>query len=99
MPQQLRTDPAQLRQKAGHLDGVNEAATEQLSQNASALSSAQTAWAGTTFHAYEQLRDTWEQADTARAKHLDDIATSLSRSAALYQFADESSAEAVDRTL
>jgi uncharacterized protein YukE len=78
---------------------ASAAASDQLTQNAAALAGSQTGWAGTTFGAFEQLRDTWEQDDAARAKTLDDIATNLRRSAALYQVADEASADDIGTTL
>lgn len=78
---------------------ANATAKGQLTQNSSALAGSQTGWAGTTFGAFEQLRDTWEEADTTRAKRLDDIATNLRRSAAQYQFSDEASADDIDTTL
>jgi len=99
VPQSLRIDPTQLRLSAGRLDVANDAAKAQLTQNATALAGSKAGWAGTAHTAFEQLRDTWEHADTARANRLEDIATNLRGSAAEYQLTDEAGADDIDTAL
>lgn len=99
MPQPLKVDPTSIQRSAGELEMANSAADEELARNAAALREAQSGWVGTTFAAFEQLRETWERADADRAARLDDISTSLRRSAAMYQHSDESNATAVGSVL
>ncbi len=99
MPQPLKLDPTRIQASAGELDMVNSSTRDQLARNATALMEAQSGWAGTTFSAFEQLRDTWERADADRASRLDDIATNLRRSATLYQSTDDAAASAIDSTV
>lgn len=93
MPQALGVNTAQLRGHGSKLDAVNAEHTAQLTENAAALSASQTAWIGTTYGAFEQLRDTWEFADAARTKRLDDIAINLLRAADVYDHRDDVSGE------
>lgn len=99
MPQPLRVDTADLRNSAGLLDVATDAATTQLSQNSSAMAGCQSGWVGTTFAAFERLRDTWDGLDAARADRLGDIARNLYRSADLYDHRDEESGADVEQTL
>ena len=99
MPQPLEVDTAELRLNSGRLDAHNATTSAQLTQNAGALAGCQTGWAGTTFAAFEQVRDTWDRADAARADRIGDIALNLYRSADLYDHRDQSSAEDIERTL
>lgn len=99
MPQPLRVDTADLRNSAGLLDVATDAAATQLSQNSSAMAGCQSGWVGTTFGAFERLRDTWDGADAVRAERLADIARNLYRSADLYDYRDEESAANVEQTL
>lgn len=89
MPQPLKVDPTRIQTSAGQLDSANAAAKEQLARNARALTEGQSGFAGRSFAAFEQLRETWEGADVDRAGRLEDISTGLRRSAALYVDADE----------
>lgn len=99
MPQPLQVDTAELRMSAARLDAVNAATSAQLTQNAGALTSCQSGWAGTAFAAFEAVRDTWELADAARAQRLGDIAMNLYRSADLYDHRDQTSAEDLEQKL
>ncbi|GAA2567345.1 WXG100 family type VII secretion target [Mycolicibacterium diernhoferi] len=96
MPQSLKLDPTRIQASAGELEMVNSSARDQLARNAEALVEAQSGWVGTAFGAFEQLRETWERTDAARAGRLDEIAISFRRSAALYQATDEANAGAFD---
>lgn len=99
MPQPLAVDPTSIQASAGELEMASSAAHDQLVRNASALAEAQSGWAGTSFGAFEKLRETWANADADRTKRLDDIAVSLRRSAVLYQSMDEAGADAIDSTV
>ena len=92
MPQPLHVDAAELRLSAGRLDAVNGATSAQLTQNAGALAGCQSGWAGTSFAAVEQVRDTWELADAARANRLGDTAMNRYRSADIYDHRDQATA-------
>jgi len=84
---------------AARLDATNAEATNQLTANATAIAACQTGWAGITLAAFEQLRDTWELADSSRAARLDDIAMGLYRSADLYDRRDHTSGENIEQSL
>ena len=99
MPQPLKLDPTRIQASAGELEMANSSARDQFARNAAALTEAQSGWAGTSFGAFEQLRETWERDDADRAARLDDIATNLRCGAALYLYADDGSATAIDSTL
>ena len=99
MPQALGVNTARLRGHGSKLDAANAEHTAQLTANAAALSASQTAWAGTTFGAFEQLRDTWELGDAARAKRLDDIAINMLRAADVYDHRDDASGQDIARQM
>lgn len=99
MPQPLEVDPTQIQASAGQLESANASATEQLARNASALTEGQSGFAGSSFAAFEQLRETWDSNDVDRANRLEDISTNLRRSAALYADADEANAVAVNSAI
>jgi WXG100 family type VII secretion target len=97
LPQPLHVDPTALRIHAARLDAANAEATTQLTSNAKAMAACQPGWAGTTLAAFEQLRDTWDLADTSRAGCLDDIAMGLYRSADLYEHRDQTSGDLIEQ--
>jgi WXG100 family type VII secretion target len=97
LPQPLHVDTTQLRIHAARLDAANAEATDQLTNNAKAVAACQPGWAGSTLAAFEQLRDTWELADTSRARLLEDIAMGLYRSADLYEHRDQTSGDQIER--
>jgi uncharacterized protein YukE len=99
LPPPLRVDTAELRLNGGRLDTLNGTTSAQLTQNACALGGCQSGWAGTAFAAFEQVRDTWDCADAARADRMGDIALNLYRSADLYDHRDQTSAEDIEQTL
>jgi uncharacterized protein YukE len=99
LSQSLHVDTAELRISGSRLDVVNGAISAQLTQNAGALASYQSGLAGTAFAAFEQVRDSWELADAARADRLGDIAMDLCRSADIYDHRDQNSADDLERTL
>ena len=99
MPQPLKLDPTLIQASAGQLEAANAAAKDQLARNASALTEGQAGFAGSSFAAFEQLRETWERDDADRATRLDDISTNLRRSAAMYVGTDEANAAAVDSAM
>jgi uncharacterized protein YukE len=99
VPQFLRVDAAELRLNGGRLDALNESASAQLTQNAGSLAGGQSGWAGSAFAAFERVRDGWDRADAERADRLGDIAVNLYRSADLYEYRDQSSAEDIETTL
>lgn len=63
------------------------------------MAGCQSGWAGSTFAAFERVRDTWDGADAARTDRFGDIARNLYRSADLYDHRDEESAANVEQTL
>lgn len=97
MPQ-LRVDTAALRMSADRLDTTTVTASSSLSQNAAGLAESQSGWAGSTFAAFEHVRDAWERKDAARTARLEDISVELARSADLYEEQDASSGAAIDST-
>lgn len=99
MPQPLGVDTAQLRLHGARLDSANAEQSTQLTANAAALAACQSAWAGTTFAAFEQLRETWELQDDARTKRLADIAINLLRAADVYEHRDAASGEDIARQM
>jgi len=78
---------------------VNGATSVQLTQNAAALGGCRSGWAGTTFAAFEAVRDTWELADAAGADRLGDIAMTLYRSADVYDHRDQTSERDLEQTM
>ena len=99
MPQPLQVDTAALRTSAGQLDAVNDSAATRLTQNSSALADCQSGWAGSAFAAFEQVRETWQAADAARADRLGGIALDFYRSANIYEHGDETGAADIDATM
>lgn len=99
MPQPLHVDTTELRLSAASLDAANSSTSAQLTQNARALAGCQSGWVGTPHAAFEQVRDTWELADAARADRLGDIAIYLYRSADIYDHRDEASGEDIEQTM
>lgn len=99
MPQPLRVDSAQLRLRAGQLDTVTNEASTQLTAIAGAMAGCQSGWVGSTHTAFEQLRESWDTADAARARSLDVIETNVLQSAALYDHTDQGSRDDINRTL
>ena len=96
VPQPLKLDPTLIQASAGQLEAATAAAKEQLARNARALTEGQSGFAGGSFAAFEQLRETWDRDDADRASRLEDISTNLRRSASAYQHADEASATSID---
>jgi WXG100 family type VII secretion target len=99
LPQPVDVGTAELRLSAARVDAAEGAASAQLTQNAGALASCHSGWAGTAFAAFEAVRETWEVADAARAQRLGDIAMNLYRSADIYDHIDLVSAEDLQQTM
>lgn len=99
MPQPLEVDPTLVQASAGRLETATSAATDRLARNAQELTEGQSGFAGGSFAAFEQLRETWERSDADRTARLEDISTNLRRSASAYQYADEGSASSIDTIL